>query len=281
MSEKNIQCLYCDEVFSNESDIIKHVDSIHKDRADNLEKKSKDMADNLEKKSESDGQGQIETIKIVELVENDKDKDENIICKKPISEFESKNYKLNEIKALEKKLKNAMDKNITVRETNYGGSISVDMKTSLFEAVRNQILDNLNSKSEIISTQLTRTVQSNTDTNKKAAVEFHIDVVFKTLDSEEKVKMKVFTTNNSFQIQGSGLKKAYLNTEYPAKHFAKTYIIPFGEKILRKKPDIDNQYLPKLKKELLQLKQERFKKSTTQCVSLNCKHKRTINIKKH
>ena len=77
----------------------------------------------------------------------------------------------------------------------------MDMKTSLFEAVRNQILDNLNSKSEIVSAQLSRTVQSKTDTNKKAAVEFHIDIIFKTLESEEKVKMKVFTTNNSFQIQ--------------------------------------------------------------------------------
>ena len=116
-----------------------------------------------------------------------------------LGSIEIKNYTLNELKAIKKKWKNIDNVPMQLIGDSHGGSINVDMKTSLFEVVRNKLIEDLKMKKDTIEkVALENTSKAITKNNSKADVEYTLDVVFKTNGIQNEVKIKIYTTSCRF-----------------------------------------------------------------------------------
>lgn len=168
-------------------------------------------------------------------------------------EVEKKDYTLNELKALKKKreFQNRTPVEIRSKVANqYKNSVSVDFKTSLFEHMKKKgFVDMSKYLPQIIQINATRLVSADAGNDKEAAIEYQGEAMFKEIEGEYKVKLKLYTTTCSLQIQVMGdieERKEFeskLNMT-PAEYFA-DLVVEYGDKIIKEMPNIDDEYIPK------------------------------------
>ena len=130
-----------------------------------------------------------------------------ILMRKPSVSVELKGYTLNDAEALRKKLKKAdLKPAIAITdEAKNGSSINIDMKTSLFEYMKEMWIGEMKNLDTIVKVSPIAKAQAETIENGKADVEYTFEVIFKDKDDEEvNVKVKCYPTKCRMQIQHMG-----------------------------------------------------------------------------
>ena len=182
------------------------------------------------------------------------------VVKKPSSvSIEQKGYTLNVLEALRKKMKLADRKpGIAITdEAKDGSSINIDMKTALFEYMKEMWIGYMKDLDDVINVNPVAKAQAGTMENGKADVEYTLEVTFKAADSDAiTVKIKFYPTKCRIQIQHMGgppKPKECFGGLHSPKFFGTKYIIPWAKKVLEDNPTIDDIVLPRLRAELRRL----------------------------
>ena len=149
-----------------------------------------------------------------------------------------KNYILDDLGALKKKWgminhKPEIDVN---GEASNGSSINIEMKTSLFEMMKADLIPKLKEEEGIDEITFPTTSKATSKNGEEADVEYHVEVTFTTNEVTEKVKLKCYTTTCRIQVQGFGKheRKKHLGNEYIPRFFVNRYIVPFLGSVLEK-----------------------------------------------
>ena len=199
---------------------------------------------------------------------------------------EMKTYILDDLKALKKKF-NMINHNPPIDvngEASNGASINIDMKTSLFELMKEGFIDHLKKETDIQKLEFPVTSKAQSKNGDEADVEYHVDITFVVQGITEKVKMKCFTTNCRIQVQNFGkhTRKEHLGNEFSPKYFVNTFVVPYLESVKEKALEFDKIFVPHLRAEIQRLQkrkiQDRVRKSSaldidpknTKCVNNNC-----------
>lgn len=166
---------------------------------------------------------------------------------------EKKEYVLDDLNAL-KKMKQFISRpggDVSIRESSFKDSVSVDFKTSLFSYMKLLGFTEMKSCPDIVDICATRIVTADTKNACEAAVEMLGEAIFNCGGEEFSVRLKMFNTNCSVQVQVMGddedrkefVSKMKLTT---AEYFANV-IVKFAKNIMVINPNIDNdeRFLPK------------------------------------
>ena len=105
----------------------------------------------------------------------------------------------------------------------------VDLKTSLFESVKHNLIQVLNTDPDVEKAATTRVTKANSNSG-AAEVEYMAEVVFIKGGNKHEVVLKCFTTKCRMQIQKKGkhMKFPKLGSKFVLKYFMDFYIIPFA-----------------------------------------------------
>ena len=199
---------------------------------------------------------------------------------------EMKTYILDDFKALKKKF-SMINHNPSIDingEASNGASINVDMKTSLFELLKQGFCNYLKNEVDIQKVELPVTSKAQSKNGDEADVEYHVDVTFVVSGISEKVKMKCFTTNCRIQVQNFGkhARKEHLGKEFSPRYFVDRFVVPFLESVMEKAFEFDKVFVPHLRAEIQRLQkrkiQDRVRKTSaldtdpknTKCVNTCC-----------
>ena len=118
-----------------------------------------------------------------------------VIAKKSVP-VEQKKYTLNDLEALKKKMKKSdLKPEVSMtEESKNGGNVNIDMKTSLFEYMKEMWIGDMKKLEDIKEITPITKAQAETGVNGKADVEYTFEVTFNTNGEENKVKMKSYPT---------------------------------------------------------------------------------------
>ena len=198
-------------------------------------------------------------------------------------------YTLNDLKALEKKFERCYSTPIDIsEEADDGSSIHVDLKTSLFEAFKNNFLQVLRTDSDIEKAVTTRVTKAKSGSG-NADVEYMAEIVLDKGGTKHTLILKCFTTKCRIQIQkrGKHTKFVELGNKFVPRYFMEFYIIPFAKKILACNSNLDELIMPALAEEIQRLRaikansgdNKRGKSiDDTKCVNTQCKQRITKNV---
>ena len=122
----------------------------------------------------------------------------------------TKEYVLNDVNAIEKKWNLRNVEPITVsNEAVNGSNISVVMKTSLFEVVKNNFLSVLVNDKHVEKAEVTRTAKAKASNGSNAEVEYMIDITFSKEDVKHDVVLTCYNTCNRLYVQKRGAQVRY------------------------------------------------------------------------
>ena len=212
-------------------------------------------------------------------------------CRKNIS-VEQKGYTLNDMEALRKKLKKSDLKPATAitDEAKNGSSINIDMKTSLFEYMKEMWIGDMKEHKSITNVTPLAKAQAETNENGKADVEYTFEVTYEAAGNEQTVKIKCYPTKCRMQIQhmgGPSKAKEYLGGLHSPRYFGSNFILPWARKVIDENPNLDNAVLPYLRAELRRLdekaksgaKKNKVKNTANgqaECSSRKCSFQNTV-----
>jgi hypothetical protein len=172
-------------------------------------------------------------------------------------DVEKKNYTLNELSAL-RKMKNFITRpegDISTRDSEYRNSVSLDMKTSLFCFMKTRgFIGMVEKVPEIIEIVPIRLAKADT-----ASVEMIGEATFSALGEDFKVKVKMFNTNCSVQIQSMGDSRDFLaKTGRTTAEFFGNLVLNYAQEVLENNPNLDKEFLPEgLDAEINRLEEEK------------------------
>ena len=182
-----------------------------------------------------------------------------VVKKKSSISVEKKGYTLNDVEALRKKLKKSdLKPAIAITdEAKNGGSNNIDMKTALFEYMKEMWIGDMKDSENILDVTPISKAQADTNENGMADVEYTFEVKFNTPDDNEiMVKIKCYPTKCRIQIQhmgGPSKPKESLDGLHSPRYFGVNYILPWAKKVLDENPSLDEMVLPYLRAELRRL----------------------------
>ena len=200
-------------------------------------------------------------------------------------------YTLNDLNALETKFSLCNVEPIKVsKEAKDGSSIHIDLKTSLFEAMKQNLIPILNTDPDIekAATRRITKAKSNSGT---ANVEYLADIVVIKGGNKHEIILKYFTTKCRIQVQkrGKHMKFSDLGDKYVPKFFMDYYIVPLAKKIEACNPNMDEGFVPHLAEEIERLRalnkapKNINKKAKipddAKCINKKCTQKITKNTK--
>ena len=166
-----------------------------------------------------------------------------------------KDYVLNDIEALKKKLDNSTrNPSIEIsKEAVDGSCVTVGVKTALYEYFKARLMDDFKNHPNICEAKPIQKVVANTHMHGIADVEYQLEVSFKIGNNVHQVKVVCFSTTCNIMIQnmnGKSEQKTYLQNKHSARFFDEHFLIDFGKKAPEKFPNMDDQFIPKLRLEL-------------------------------
>jgi hypothetical protein len=173
---------------------------------------------------------------------------------------ELKKYTLNDLEALKKKMKKAdLNPGIAMTEEyKNGGNVNIDMKTSLFEYMKEMWIADIKKIDDIKEVTPITKAQAETGMNGKADVEYTFEVTYDSKGEENKVKVKCYLTKCRIQIQhmgGPSRAKDCLDGKHSPKYFGDKFMVPWAEKVLKDNPNLDDIVLPIPRTEILRLEE--------------------------
>ena len=200
-------------------------------------------------------------------------------------------YTLNDLNALETKFSLCNVEAIKVsKEAKDGSSIHVDLKTSLFEAMKQNLIPILNTDEDIEKAVTTRVTKAKSNSG-TANVEYMADIVVIKGGYKHEIILKYFTTKCRIQVQkrGKHVKFADLGDKFVPRFFMDYYIVPLAKKILSCNPNMDESFVPYLAEEIERLRalnkptQNSNKKGKipedAKCINKKCTQKISKNTK--
>ena len=159
--------------------------------------------------------------------------DETQVVPRKAIPIEQKKYTLNDLEALRKKMKKSdLQPEISMtEESKNGNNVNIDMKTSLFEYMKEMWIGDMKKLDDIKDITPITKAQAETGMNGKADVEYTFEVTFNTKGEENKVKIKCYPTKCCVQIQhmgGPSRPKECLDGQHSPKFFGDKFMIPWA-----------------------------------------------------
>ena len=175
-----------------------------------------------------------------------------------------KDYVLNDLEALKKKMNNeSRNPGISITgEASNGSCTTVGMKTSLFEYSKVWMFELLSVDERIVDVIPVQKVVADSNHHGQADVEYQLEVQFIVGGHMHKVKLLCYTTTCNILVQnmdGKSESKDYIDNRHPARFFTEEFIIPFGKRALEKEPSLDDRFLPQLRTAIKKLQELHFK----------------------
>ena len=189
------------------------------------------------------------------------------------AEVVQRNYALNDIGALKKKLSQESNKEpySNGKEAKDGSCFTITMRASVFERVKEGFIEDLSKDNRItkISNGLAATATVNVGNGKAAVVtgngskvaivEYSMDISFGMDEKAHTVKMTAYSTTSSIMLQPKGEKPelfAHLGGKCTPKYFAETFLLPWCEKEVSSKEYDPNKFIEAIKDEIKRLEEE-------------------------
>ena len=190
-----------------------------------------------------------------------------------MAEVVQRNYALNDIGALRKKLNHELNKEqySNGKEAKDGSCFTITMRASVFERVKEGFIEDLTKDNRItkISNGLAATATVNVGNGKAAVVtgngskvaivEYSMDISFGKDEKAHTVKMTAYSTTSSIMLQPKGEKAelfAHLGGKCTPKYFAETFLLPWCEKEVSSKDFDPNKFVQAIKDEIKRLEEE-------------------------
>ena len=169
-----------------------------------------------------------------------------------------KNYILNDSAALKKKMKHEDREdpfNMGV-EARDGSNMVVEMKTSFFEYVKAEFINDLIRTSGIVSVENGLASKAKTENSGTAFVEYSLDVSFNVLDKVFVTKLTAYTTSCRIMFQPVGSTpqmKALLGNKSVPRYFVDNFFLPWCQEAYAKKNYDEKGLLDAIRAEMKRL----------------------------
>ena len=141
-----------------------------------------------------------------------------------------RNYILNDVEALKKKIKaEKRQKDLSITEAKDGSSVTVTLKAPLFEFVKTYFIQEIQSLAEIKSVKNAEGVKVASETGGDAFVEYLMEISFQTGDTEHSVKLTAYTTTSKLQVQAKYEKpvpRGDLEGKTAPRFFVDKFVVP-------------------------------------------------------
>ena len=151
-----------------------------------------------------------------------------------------RNYVMNDLGALRKKLKHEGRKNdfIISKEAKDGSNTIVQMKASFFDFTKAKFIDDILKHAEVDGIQNAEAAKATTETSGDAYVEYSMDVTFRVKDKVHTTKLTAYTTTCQLMFQPAGEQsgiKSHLGSRGSPRYFVDHFLIPWCEKAVESK----------------------------------------------
>ena len=178
---------------------------------------------------------------------------QEVEMKKKKGKVKQRNYVLNDVGALKKKLKheNKQQEIAIGKEAKDCSNITVPMKASFFEFVKANFIQDLENNEEILKIENAEGAKAG-----DAYVEYSMEISFKIADSTHGVKMTAYTTTSQLMFQPIGEKagtKAHLGQRGTPRFFVEHFIMHLSETSIKERrfnESIQTMYTSALKEEI-------------------------------
>jgi hypothetical protein len=170
---------------------------------------------------------------------------------------EKKDYTTTEIKLLLKKKEylnrpegaaHIRTKNRKGADSNYKASASVDLETAPFEYMKRQgFVDMKNSIPDIVDIKVLRVVTADTEDDVEAEVKYISKPLYKKGEYEDKVRIKMFTTSCSIQVQSMRNSDSKNPVPPPSDRDTREFtnmIVDFVKDAVKRHPNLYEVYIP-------------------------------------
>ena len=146
-----------------------------------------------------------------------------------------KNYVMNDLGALRKKLKHEGRKKeyILAKEGKDGCNAVIQMKASFFDFTKAKFIEEIQASQDIDDVKNALAAKAGTDGSGEAYVEYSMDIVFRAKDNVHTVKLTAYTTTCQLMIQPVGEQsgiKLNLGSRGTPMYFVDTFLFPWCEK---------------------------------------------------
>ena len=215
----------------------------------------------------------------------------NVVSNLQTTKTIKKAYILDELDAMKKKLSFQLrNPAISIEgEAKNGVTINVLVKTSLFEYAKANLINDLQANIAVIDTKQTVVATANSKHSGVADVEYQLECKYVVNEHEHKVKITCYTTTCNILITNMGEKseiKPHLGNKYNARYFAETFIEPFLLTTQKNFNNLDDIFVPLIKKEIERLealeKQNHIYKEVisglTKCAYKHCTKGKSGNL---
>ena len=187
--------------------------------------------------------------------------DKNIEKNGRNGKVKQRNYTLNDVAALKKKMKAEVKKQeVSIgKEAKDASNITVPMKASFFEFVKAYFINDLIDNSNIVKIDNAEGVKAATDNHGDAFVEYLMEITFKVNKHVHCVKLTAYTTTSQLVFQPVGEKsgpKEHLGQKGSPRFFVENFLLPWCSKAISEKrynEDIATKYYNALKEEIRKL----------------------------
>ena len=169
-----------------------------------------------------------------------------------------KDYTLNDTAALKKKIRNESRKeafNLGI-EARDGSNMVIEMKTSFFEHVKGNFINDMFQNKDIQSVENAIGVKAATENNGGAFVEYQVDISFKVQDKAHTVKLTAYTTTCRIMFQPvdeNNQRYNHLGNKFVPRYFVDTFFLPWCEDAYSKKNYNEKALMEAVKNEVKRL----------------------------
>ena len=175
--------------------------------------------------------------------------------------LKQRNYILNDVGALKKKLKaEVMKHEVAIgKEAKDASNITVPMKASFFEFVKAHFINDLMGYKDIVKVDNAEGVKAATENFGDAFVEYLMEITFKVNKHVHCVKLTAYTTTSQLVFQPVGEKsgpKEHLDQKGTPRFFVENFLLPWCNKAISEKrynEVIATKYYNALKEEIKKL----------------------------
>ena len=186
--------------------------------------------------------------------------DKQLVLKKNQPKVLKKDYVLNDMEALKKKLDNARrNPGIEISgEAVDSSCVTIGVKTALYEYFKSSLMEILGKDSRIANIKPIQKVIADTNFNGEASVEYQLEIIYLIDGNEHQLKILCFSTTCNIMVQNMGRKtepKTYFQNRHSAKYFAEEFLLTIGHKALEDVLDMDDRFIPTLKSELKRMQE--------------------------
>ena len=143
-----------------------------------------------------------------------------------------RNYVMNDVGALRKKLKHEARKQefAISKEAKDASNIVVQTKASFFDFTKAKFIDEMYSNPDIVEVDNAESAKAATEVSSDAYVEYAMDITFRANDISHTIKLTAYTTTCQIMIQPKGEQgglKQHLGSKGSPRFFVENFLIPW------------------------------------------------------